>query len=621
MANCTGHFVYKSFFFLILSFHLLLGTFSVNGAILQGSEPHKFDQVKLLGFALQGNGGNYAATLSAIAESLDIQASRAMVQSQNEGLRIGFMFPSFVGASSGSLVVAVASSLVKNEHLFPPAEKDRVFMPTEVHTLARALRYIAFVADESFFERVMFITKSGLSMLRGKLGIDHLSYQFGRLFYPAEHPNWWSQSIARSEAVLYDFTKVIFLAQNLTREMLLEDLGNVSLSMKHRSLAHKLSWLYVSDLPTYEAGPDNPEGAMELAAKVAKYVRSRAEDRVREVIVQHKYFPLLRHTINYGDPTRNRHHPLKQAVLNHELAEGFVTATFVLWKKELKESDVAGLPNYLDPDLRPMLFASPETAENLQQFYNGSKFSGEEKNVLIAAARHIHGALLPSTKEPDLLEVHAGYAQDEQKYSLEWIYDIDTKRQYPLHPQQAPKLWIGTLGGFINAASMARLAALQLYIKVKKLKDPNRSGPEYQSHLIIVGKPRLPSIVDFAQKKIVELFSQDDPLKANKNMEAVEEHASYDIERTIEYMEKSKQIGVPASAERLGVYWDISGTIPAAQAGKSYQLVYLIANEVRKQLDDGRCMTFNPLDHEELEKFTTRPGYKYDLHGSLVGIE
>ena len=580
-----------------------------------------FDRVNLLGFALQGNGGNYAATLSAIAESLDIHAERAIKLENQQNIRIGFMFPSFVGASSGSLVVSLASSLVKNELLFTELHNNRIFMPIEVQTLARAFRYLAFVADETLFERLMFVTKSGLSMLRGRVGIDQLSYQFGRLFDPAEHPNWWNNSIARSEAVLYDFTKIIFLAQNLNKQMLLERVHAVGLTRKYRNLARKSGWYYVSDLPIHERGKENPEGAMQLAAKVAQHIRAKSEERVKEAIMEQKYFPLLRHLINYDDPNRDSQHPLKKAMINNELADGFVTATFVLWKEDLKESDVAKLPNYLDQDLRPMVFANPQTAHKIKQHYNGNKFDCHEKNALVAAISHIHGALLPSTKEPELLEVHAGYANDSEKYSIKRIWDLENKKEFVIHADMSLSPWIGTLGGFINAASMARLAALQLYIKGKELSDINYSGPEFRSHLLIVGKPRKKGLVDFAQKKIEQLFSDGDPGIAKRNIRAVEQHANYDIERTIDYQEKSKQSGILSSANRLGIYWDISGTIPAAQAGKSYQLVYLIANEVRKQLDSGNHMSFSPLNANDLKEFTTEFGYAYDLYGKLTNIE
>ena len=582
----------------------------------------RWDEIEMLGFALQGNGGNYASTLSAVAESLEIAAEDA-IQLQGQGIQKGFLFPSFVGASSGSLVVSIASSLIQNTHLFPDSHTDKVFSPSEVKTLSRALRYMAYAADERLFERFMFIAKSGISMVKGKLGLDRLSYEFKRMLNPKETPNWWTKSISRSEAVLYDFTKAIFIAQNLNKSMLLVPPSDLSLSPEEEKLVTELGWMHVSDLPRIPKDTSNPKGALKLAAKVAKYVRVSAEKRVRKALLKKYRIPFLRHAfVNYDNPTRDTEHPLKKAMIDHKLADGCVTATFVLWKEEFNLDDVDKLPKYLDEDVRPMLFANAETAHVLAQYYNNTHISEHEKDALIASTPHIHGGMLPSTKEPDLLEVLAGHANNPAKYSISSIKDLSNGDDFTvLDSEEDQGPWIGTLGGFINAASLARIASLQLSIKARDLQNKLAQGTQISSKLLIFSKPSLPGLEDFAQQKIKQLFSGGDSKLAEENIEIVKLHAQNNIDRTIYHGQLMEQLGINSEMNRLGVYWDISGTLPAAQAGKSYLLVYLIANEVRKQLDEENQMTFNPLSEEEENLFTTETGTTYDLYGRPVSDE
>ncbi|MFK7826885.1 MAG: hypothetical protein AB8G05_22270, partial [Oligoflexales bacterium] len=323
--------------------------------------------------------------------------------------------------------------------------------------------------------------------------------------------------------------------------------------------------------------------------------------------------------VNYDKPTKDTNHPLKKAMIDHQLSDGCVTATFVLWKEEFDTDDVDELPTYLDKDVRPMLFANSKTADALVQHYNNTHISEYEKDALVATIPHIHGGMLPSTKEPDLLEVLAGHANNPSKYSICSIRDLGNGDEFKIigsKVDQGP--WIGTLGGFLNAASMARLASLQLTIKARELQNKLTNGTQISSKLLIFSKPRLSGLEDFAQQKIKQLFSNGDAKLGEENIEVVKCQAKNDIGRTIRHSEYMEQLGIRSEINRLGVYWDISGALPAAQAGKSYLLVYLIANEARKQLDQQNQMTFNPLSQEEEILFTSEAGIVYDLYGKPV---
>ena len=581
-----------------------------------------YTNVELIGFALQGNGGNYAATLSAIAESLEINAEHA-ISLQQSGVRKGFMFPSFVGASSGSLVVSIASSLIQNENLFPNPHKDRIFSAQEVGHLARAFRYMGFVADESNLERAVFFSRSIFSILKGVLGLDHVSYKFARLLKPEANPIWWTKSLARSEAVLYDFTKVVFVAQNLTPSMILTPLSKVNLSKKDRQLASQFKWQYVSDLPRVQEEQDANSKTIKLVKKIARHIRLSAEQRVRSLLVKRNYMPFLRHIfINYADARIQTDNPLKGAMVNHKLAEGYMSAAFVLWKEAYHHQASAALPSYEDQDFRPMVFASAETSKRFLQ--DESFYSGEaEKPLLLATVPHIHGAVLPSTKEPYLLEVVAGHASDSSKYSISSIHDFRDGREYIFNGKPSKKdPWVGTLGGFINVALLSRLAAFQLYLKAAELQQSTeQTQTNLSTKLLIVSKSRAPGKSDFARGAIEQSFSKKDKSLAKKNLEAFESHARRDIDHVKIYESMIEGLGVPSKVQRLGLDWSLTGFVPASQAGVSYKLVYVIANEVRKQLDKGQHLTLNLLTPTEESRYTSPIGTTFDLYGQPVATK
>ena len=104
-------------------------------------------------------------------------------------------------------------------------------------------------------------------------------------------------------------------------------------------------------------------------------------------------------------------------------------------------------------------------------------------------------------------------------------------------------------------------------------------------------------------------------------MKVLNQHARFDMDRAVLYSDRLRRLGFITSIKRLGIYWDISSPLPAAQAGKSYQLVHLTANEVRKQLDAGKQQTISPLAQKDLSAFTTKKGYGYDLYGRRIRLE
>jgi len=126
-------------------------------------------------FTINGNGFDWASSISVITETLNQRARIGEEEEQRTGRGVLMYLDCMVGGSSGSAVMGVYRNLLKNEEIWkgeaePPYEVDsipvvggrrlsnvRLYRPAHVRKLSRLLRFIALGLDFTRAEIAMFL--------------------------------------------------------------------------------------------------------------------------------------------------------------------------------------------------------------------------------------------------------------------------------------------------------------------------------------------------------------------------------------------------------------------------------------------------------------------------------
>ena len=138
-----------------------------------------FDVVFAECFAPQGNGGNWAATLSWVSEQINVRVQEAISLSQ-QGKRVGLYLGCMTGGSSGSVTTAVLSSILSNKNILPAKSAQDILSPEEATLSAKAPRYVAFSVDLNLRELVRFFGQAFWTQGSNLINQNALENLFGK---------------------------------------------------------------------------------------------------------------------------------------------------------------------------------------------------------------------------------------------------------------------------------------------------------------------------------------------------------------------------------------------------------------------------------------------------------
>jgi hypothetical protein len=534
--------------------------------VLSDSSPKK---VVALCFATQGNGFNYAATLSWIAETLYISIERVR-QMEAEGETL-FDLNCIAGSSSGSLVSNIYGGLLTNPSFTKGKDPDRLLTVNEVERLADGLRWMSLSADlsvQSYLNLVGQVVSQWLEGNRRKVD-DGLREIWGG-FFQNERPSWWDGSYVDAEQILVDFLANTLIANRMTETTFKErdDLGR---------LIHFPYFPSFQDIPASQS------------RNIDKGLGDRAKsiNQISESFLQSQ-FPVGEYLGRYQiGPYQKKNTPLF-AIAEDPMPTGSCTLTMA-GVFDSKSSIPLDRLSYTH--LRPVMFCDEKTLLDLlsqkgfrEQIAKPGSLAGR---MILLAAKNRRVSLAMSLREPKMMRPFLGTLGDE-KVEVSGIFDPQNpahKNDLRLWPMEGQKIAItgGYLDRRINAGAIS-------YYFASRVERRQKEGYLVMPTLHLFGKPDKDREKKFDAVVIREIFSNN-PTESESNLKDW-----YSLQRDFcgdqaSYLTNKYKINIHTTSYN----WDIQKQ-PAAVSGSSRLIAYKSANAARLQTPDltPRRIVFDP---------------------------
>lgn len=547
-----------------------------------------FDVVFAQCFAPQGNGGNWAATLSWVSEQINVRVQEAISLSQ-QGKRVGLYLGCMTGGSSGSVTTAVLSSILSNKNILPAKSAQDILSLEEATLVAKALRYVAFSVDLNLRELVRFFGQAFWTQGSNLINQNALQPLIENLF-GKDTPHWWKGATVDPAKILVDFAATVHLAATLTPELINKTISFALSGTELNAYASKGVKL-VHELPEFSSTDEVLRLSTEDLASFSKGLEKQTQfiGQASDSFVA-KQFSLgdyaRRHLADLGP--KGGSYKLKTTI-DVPLAEGFCTITMAALKR--KKEDLQTLPMY--PSLTPVVFCSQNTIHKIlsSALYRQHVQSGHPyaSRYVLAVVPSIRGALVPSIREPNMmaplrsplatgdLEVREFYypAWDKEKNGSFTFSLMNAEKVQMGQVEFAPQL--GVAGGFPDRRVSAWMISYFLFDAVSQRLSSQAS--EVRTFVSLFGRDNKRGGPAFHKNAVQKIFSPSEQ-EGSKNLN---DWMSF-TDDYCDTMATHLQASLQAKIENVAVDWEVS-RLPAAQqpGGASRLLVVRTTNATRSQ--------------------------------------
>jgi hypothetical protein len=535
-------------------------------------------------FAPQGNGGNWAATLAWVSETINLRILEADHERKN-GKRVGLYLGCMTGGSSGSVVTATLSAILSNKSLLPGKTSQSVLTIDEARVVSRAVRFVAQSADYNLRELVRFFGHAALRQA------DKTFREKAAEIFGAEAPKWWDGGLGTvsPKMMLVDFATSLHLAATMNRELLDR---TISSALKDRELQvyRNRGVTMAADLPQFAGLPDVPRASTDEGgdfasafSKQGAFLQRAADDFVSKQFAFGEY--ASRHARDLGP--RGGDYKLKRT-LDAPMADGFCSITMASLQS-LKQETVAQ-PEY--GTLSPVVFCSESTikvllASDVYRSYVKAKNPYVSRFVL-AVVPSTRGAIVPSIREPELMDrlispLSGGELEVTTFYSPEWDHKQNGQHTFQLMsaaPNNADGqdgvVGLAVAGGFPDRRIAAWIPSLFLIEAFESKLKP--LAPDVRMSFALFGRNNVRSFQEFHKNAVRSVFSAPDKAESNlKDWLAFSDAWCDTMASRITAVPKSR-------VDNVTLDWEVS-RLPAAQqpGGASNLLVVKSINATRTQ--------------------------------------
>ena len=554
------------------------------------------DRVFVFGATTQGNGYNWAATVSWLATKLEEVAQEAEV-AKNNGEKVAIKLASFSGGSSGSGVAMLYDSFLNNQNIISSSSEaldSRLVSIEDVKRLSKALRFSSVSFDFHWFfsgSTVYRVLKRNILAVLDKISdVTPIPDYIGN----GRRTLWLSQM--NGQNVVTDFSKFVRFANDVQMDDINEkivwgeaEFKKISPSDMKSAAGREImnSITHFDSIPLATSTDSLPASDLKLLQKIAKAQTKAAKRVVNNIVAKPfkdigKDFRLARY-YNAKPNDGKANNPFKE-VMSERMSKGTMTVSMGARYKDQEEMDLLtkkeGLPY---KRLRPYLFMDEETAKELlsSSEYQRMIKSGESfvDRYVIAVVDQRWAGINPSVREPGLLGELAGDMGGEN-FRIRKIYDprLDNSKNFKLGSIDSfpdKKLFIA--GGFPFEEMTAIPTSFYYMNIVNKLKSQYKNVTAiYQ----MFGHPnnKISPETTFAGKSLKKVFNASKTKEEFKtSMSDWKGWISFWNDRIAnDYLKKN---GVKLVTTEFN--WS-TGLLPSALTGKSRILAFRAARAAQK---------------------------------------
>lgn len=553
-------------------------------------------------FSVNGNGFNWAATLSFLSEALSVKAKQAEEKAKDTGKDV-YIYPwCIIGGSSGSAVVGVYLNLLRNEELFhddPVLQIDaipvgngvvfnnsRLFKPSQLRKLSDALRFITYTVDFTNDETAAFLPR----YLGSKIGLGSKNVL-----------EWWKENMNPFPAQVL-FSVHALMARYVTKpeydvpvkQMLEEsgvtgwiDWGNSELS-KLESISSSMNMTKghsVMESPTdkndtdYESKKKIKKAQYWWAKKVGHRVNQRLYSQAGKGAA---------YRLRLVAPDIDQDTPLN-TMLKEKLHDGFATMAMGV----LFDTEAAMLQNkHITPvyaDARPIIACNSNTA---QVILNDPSYREDVKNsssfisrFVIIVVESYFEAYNFGVREPYTFRI---LAKTLDEFGVKSMYDPlqdendNGRLTYKL--VNSKDVAVAVLGGYATGNMMA---LFQSYY-ISGLSQSMASNAPHATIMMRQTRFLKTTPPSFALSVIDKLLCgpEDGENYAANKEKAREDWKAFEAAYDLNVPDMFEKLNVTAIADQVKVDWGVQGsTLPPAAGGESYIIDPRSVQAVRKSLD------------------------------------
>ncbi|MEN9809344.1 MAG: hypothetical protein RLZZ488_911 [Pseudomonadota bacterium] len=567
------------------------------------SSPKNYDVVFAQCLAPQGNGGNYAATLTWVGEQIHVRIAEAKSLAQ-KGKRVGIYAGCMLGGSSGSVTTAVLSAILSNKNLLPNKTSQDVLSIDEATLIANAMRFVAFSVDLNLRELVRFFGQAFWTQGSNFINQNALQPLISNLF-GKDTPHWWKGATVDASKVLVDFAATIHLASTLTPQLVNKTISSAIANAELKAYQAQ-GVRYVHELPEFESLKEiealtdqNHEELSTGLQKQTQFIGQAADDFVAKQFSLGDY--ARRHLVDLG--AKGGNYKLKKTI-DAPLATGLCTttmATLVRSNESLQKQ-----PMY--KNLNPVVFCSKETINRILSSSLYQKHIAEghpfATRFILASVPTIRGGIVPSIREPNMMApLRSRLADDELEVSEFYFPAMDKELNgsftfTPMNARQVKKgatefvPHLGVAGGFPDRRISAWIASYFLVDAVTR--HLSAKAAEVRTTLSLFGRDNLRSNPAFHKNAVKNVFSAS-PSEGDQNLADWMSFADSFCDTMGSHIENT----LKGKIENVIVDWEVS-KLPAAQkpGGASKLLVVRAINATRTQTHSiarNTRLVFDPL--------------------------
>ena len=580
-----------------LTISLIVVFLSIFSSAAEENTNPKLTSVLVFSATTQGNGYNWAATLSWLSEQLMAAYREGQaLKASNPDRDIVVDLASFGGGSSGSAVALVLDALKTNNGLL--ADKDSIvsefFSLERVRRIAMTLRFLALGSD--FHKFIVGSTAFRLGAERLKYDLDLISeiISFVPDFIGRGRPNQWKHQMDTT-VVVSDFGRMIFFAQNVSWAEIDQSISQFQGYDKWRKIAKKnpeFGKLFFQIQSIYEL--IQPEMGRTYSAKTleqlnqftawqAKSIKGQVKHSIRARVS--RFIDDTRRFNNAMTPEPSDSSKIEKNKFAKSLAlpmgSGIMTIALAAPFKDYAEIQShfknGGKVDYTE--LKAYILCSEETAERIlnSEYYQNAIRARDPfiSRYRIAVVDQRWAAMNMSVREPELLNELVENL-DSSDVRIKKIYDpdADIKKEFRLVDSDlAEKRGVFVIGGFPLPEVTGRI---QTYFHRARVDELIERGFATLPRYHMFSKPAAKGLAaTFAGKQLAGVLNQRGELGAKENLE--------DWAKWIESFSQSEPLLLETENTLLVktlMDWDISKT-PSALAGLNRVLVPMAVNEAR----------------------------------------
>jgi len=553
-----------------------------------------------------GNGYDWASTLSALAASMQVRAEEAAAMEASNGARVLIYPHCIAGGSSGSAVVGVYLNALRNAEIFKPQTVGNVIQIPEVQLIGGASTHNALLYSPRqllLVARLLRYISLGLDFTLDELvysAYDGAKTHFGPASNATLH--WWKRILAPYAAQVL-FAEHAYIARHTV-------LSQVDAPVHHVLEKTRIEELLRVDLGSYvqQNGPVDAIGVVEQAAAVPAdseaYKHALALLKAQGMWAKHTGQSLAEERATFDGTswrsrltqTRSADTPLTDT-FDESLGDGISTAPMgVLFdsKEDLKMQNNTP-PTYAQQ--RALIICNDQTARVIlaSRMYRADILADAPfaRRYVIVVVHTYFEAFNMGVREPFTFDVLSGTMQELGiRYIYDPLRDQSNSDDFTFTLQSTDKLKtaLAIVGGYPTAEIMALGQSWYFDGLVQSLREAAPSATLVAHHTRIL-KTTPPT---FATKVIKELLSGSAAAVNYTSIVAanIADWALWGCDFQSRVVEQYATLNVGSThvnADTVKVQWNHAGPgiwkLPAATGQTSYAMTPRGVAAARKQLN------------------------------------